>query len=399
MLHPQPFQPTVATQAHQQALAPVLSSRRGLAERRPGSGSSPVPKRVLSAKLLAGRRGRVRIPATSQEALELLKRSSDEAEKRALRDQLVRNNLPLVYAVIARMGRTLALPQEDLRQIGSLGLLRAIDAFEPARGRTLSSFAVPYIRGAIQHELRDRASLMRVPRPLWELRRRATVLQDRRRRLGQPQLAPAQLAEALDCSTPQVVEALQVSAVVEMRSLDAPTGGDSGDEATGRTLLELIPDPGSLAADPEDGAEASDGLMEVLLSADSSPMASGSADWNETAPGHGGAAMEVVPRGLERPVAAAGQRELASHPQVPTGWPIPPERSWLQRRLLALTLQERQLLLGHVCQGRSWAELGRELGLHPRQAQRRTVALLSRLEAEAKRWRLSEADGGSAARV
>lgn len=274
----------------------------------------------------------MRTPATNQDALAALKRSSDPAERQALRSELLRRNLPLVYAITARLGRTHALPQEDLRQIGSLGLLRAIDAFEPSQGRTLSSFAVPYIRGAIQHELRDRASLMRIPRPLWELRRRATVLQDRRRRLGQRQLTPAQLAEALDCSTSQVVEALQVSAVVEMRSLDALSSGEGGEETGSRTLLDQLADPASLPS--------------------------------------------ALP---------------ASEPRVPTGWPVSPELSWLQQRLLALSPLERELVLGHIDGSCSWAELGRELGLHPRQAQRRTVTLLSRLQAEGQRWR----EGGS----
>lgn len=394
MLHHQPFQAPINPQSHQQGLAPALSSRRGLAERSPCSGSSPAPKKIISAKSLTGRRGRVRTPTTNQEALEALKRSNDEAEKRALRDQLVRNNLPLVYAVTARLGHNLALPQEDLRQIGSLGLLRAIDAFEPSRGRTLSSFAVPYIRGAIQHELRDRASLMRVPRPLWELRRRATVLQDRRRRLGQPQLAPAQLAEALDCSTPQVVEALQVSAVVEMRSLDAPAGGEDSDASTGRTLLELLADPGSLSeALPEQTAEAPDGFIEALLSAEPLPASPG------PAPGERASRQQAAPGELSPSAPADRRSQLVSRAQPPTGWPALTERSWLQRRLLKLTPQERQLLLGHVCLGRSWAELGRELQLHPRQAQRRTVALLSRLEAEAKRWRAGDADGSPQAPV
>ena len=93
--------------------------------------------------------------------------------------------------------------------------------------------------------------------------------------------------------------------------------------------------------------------------------------------------------GDEAPAAipAPSRRELASVPQIPTGWPTSPELSWLQHRLLALTPLERELVLGHVCGGRSWAELGRDLGLHPRQAQRRTVALLSRLQAEGQRWR------------
>ena len=321
----------------------------------------------------------MRTPATNQDALTALKRSSDPAERQALRSELVRRNLPLVYAITARLGRTQALPQEDLRQIGSLGLLRAIDAYEPSQGRTLSSFAVPYIRGAIQHELRDRASLMRIPRPLWELRRRASVLQDRRRRLGQRQLTPAQLAEALDCSTSQVVEALQVSAVVEMRSLDVPSSGEGGEEPGSRTLLDQLADPASLTRAFADTAPHAGDFLDAWIGAGWSQERSepDPSDASQAQP------IEAIP--------SSSVRELTSEPMAPTGWPASPELSWLQQRLLALPSLERELLLGHVCGRRTWAELGRDLGLHPRQAQRRTVTLLNRLQAEGKRWR----DGGS----
>ncbi len=327
----------------------------------------------------------MRPPSTNHEALAALSRCSDQAERQALRSQLVRNNLPLVYAIVARMGPTPAIPREDLRQIGSLGLLRAIDAFEPSQGRTLSSFAVPYIRGAIQHELRDRASLMRIPRPLWELRRRATVLQDRRRRLGQSQLAPAQLAEALDCSTSQVVEALQVSAVVDMRSLDASGGGDGGEEVAGRTLLEQLPDPASLTDAATADAPAA-GPIAALLAAAAHPGCTG-----------GSLPPAPAPAADEWPAAAAPSADLrprAAEPCLPTGWPVSPELSWLQQRLLGLSELERWLVMGHVCAGRSWVELARDLGLHPRRVQRRTVALIARLQAEGQRWR---DDSGAAA--
>jgi RNA polymerase sigma-B factor len=329
----------------------------------------------------------MKMPETNQDALEALKRSNDPAERQHLRSELVRRNLPLVYAVTARLGRTQVLPQEDLRQIGALGLLRAIDAYEPSQGRTLSSFAVPYIRGAIQHELRDRASLMRIPRPLWELRRRATVLQDRRRRLGQTQLAPAQLAEALDCSTSQVVEALQVSTVVDMRSLDAGGAGDGGEEPVGRTLLDQLPDPASL---PDAAADApAAGPIDALFAAAAHPGGSG-----------GSLPAAQAPAATKGPAVAphpADPCRMAAEPCLPTGWPLSPELSWLQQRLLGLSELERKLVMGHVCAGRTWAEIGRELGLHPRRVQRRTVALLTRLQAEGQRWRNATAAAATSA--
>lgn len=223
------------------------------------------------------------------------------------------------------MACTAQLPMDDLRQIGSIGLLRAIEAFAPERGRSLSSFAVPYIRGAIQHELRDRYSLMRIPRDLWELRRRASTAQERRRRRGEAALAPAQLAELLACSPERLIEALNLNDVMDMRSLDAPAPREGGGEAEASNLLDLLADPRSLNGSPCPGAETA---------------ASGDGDGRQ---------------------------------------------AWMRRSLEALAPLERTLLLGHICWGQSWAELGRDLGLHPRQAQRRTLTLMARLLEEGRR--------------
>jgi len=378
MLDPSSIQASVSHQVPRQTATSGQPRRHLLTEKHPKPGSPSGRREALRAESATTRRGKAgRPPLSNQDALAALKRAEDPAQRQALRSELVRRNLPLVYAVIARLGRTQALPQDDLRQIGALGLLRAIDAYQPSQGRTLSSFAVPYIRGAIQHELRDRASLMRIPRPLWELRRRATVLQDRRRRLGQPQLDPAQLATALACPISQVVEALQVSAVVEMRSLDAPGSWD-GEESTARTLLDQLPDPASLKDARTEEAPAG-GRIERLFST--------GADRQQRdcpAPGASGTA-EVG--GAAAPISPADLREMGVEPCLPTGGDGPAELSWLEQRLLGLTALERELLMGHICAGRSWADIGRELGLHPRRVQRRTVALLRTLQAEGNRWR------------
>jgi len=368
------------------------------------TGSQPRKNPAAKASASGNRRFK-RSSGDNQAALEALNRARNPAERVALRNQLVHANLPLVYAITGRMGGTLGLPHEDLRQIGSLGLLRAIEAFQPSRGRSLSSFAVPYIRGAIQHELRDRCSLMRIPRPLWELRRRATVLQDRRRRLGQSQLAPARLAESLGCPITQLVEALHVGAVVEMRSLDAPVARKAGERGGAQTLVDLVADPATLTwarleppgpwddepmAGPTRGQGGDDGSGKAQPQADRS-----STDATEESPRRGSWRHgNRQPQGAGDGAATAGSNSPGPSDDGRPGTPpaIPPELSWLQRRLAGLTVLERELVLGHVCCGRSWAELARELGLHPRQAQRRTVALLRRLQEEGQRWRQA---GGS----
>jgi RNA polymerase sigma-B factor len=94
----------------------------------------------------------------------------------AARDDLVQHYLPLVIT-IARRYEHCGEPLEDLVQVGSIGLINAIDRFDPARGTKLSSFAIPTIEGEIRRELRDRGSTVRLPRSVQAAR--TSVLRSR----------------------------------------------------------------------------------------------------------------------------------------------------------------------------------------------------------------------------
>jgi RNA polymerase sigma-B factor len=86
-----------------------------------------------------------------------------------IRNQLVRLNAGLVRTIAHRLSRQCAEPYEDLEQIGFMGLIRAIERFDPHQGCAFSSFAVPYIRGEILHFLRDSGYLVKIPRRWQEL--------------------------------------------------------------------------------------------------------------------------------------------------------------------------------------------------------------------------------------
>ncbi len=86
-----------------------------------------------------------------------------------LRNKLVELNAGLVRKVAHQVCRKCAEPYEDLEQIGYLGLIRAIERFDPHQGSAFSSFAIPYIRGEMLHYLRDKGSMMRIPRRWQEL--------------------------------------------------------------------------------------------------------------------------------------------------------------------------------------------------------------------------------------
>ncbi|MBD2100920.1 RNA polymerase sigma factor SigF [Leptolyngbya sp. FACHB-261] len=81
-----------------------------------------------------------------------------------LRNHLVRVNAGLVRKVAHQVSHQCAEPYEDLEQLGYLGLIRAIERFDPRQGCAFSSFAVPYIRGEMLHFLRDRSSSVKIPR-------------------------------------------------------------------------------------------------------------------------------------------------------------------------------------------------------------------------------------------
>jgi RNA polymerase sigma-B factor len=148
-----------------------------------------------------------------------------------LRAALVERFMPLARS-IAKRYRKAEEPFDDLLQVASLGLLKAVDRFEPDRGIAFSSFAVPTIIGELRRHFRDRCWSVRPPR---ELQERALEV-DRYRseltsRLGR---APSvrEIGQALELDDEQVLEALQAQQGMRAASLDAPRGGGDDQAAT-----------------------------------------------------------------------------------------------------------------------------------------------------------------------
>jgi RNA polymerase sigma-B factor len=118
-----------------------------------------------------------------------------------LRNQLVRLNAGLVRKIAHRIRHQCAEPYEDLEQIGYLGLIRAIERFNPSQGCAFSSFAVPYIRGEMLHFLRDRSSSVKVPRRWQDLQKEGQKVRiELAKKLGrQPQ--DAEIAQEMGISS------------------------------------------------------------------------------------------------------------------------------------------------------------------------------------------------------
>jgi RNA polymerase sigma-B factor len=127
-------------------------------------------------------------------------------------------------------------PVDDLVQVGAIGLIKAVDRFEPERGHELRAVAVPAIEGEIRHHLRDRAPLVRAPRPVQELAARVRSAQVELGAKTGRLPTPAELAEAVGATEDDVVQALQSRApAVPLEPEHAPAAPD--DLADERALL------------------------------------------------------------------------------------------------------------------------------------------------------------------
>jgi RNA polymerase sigma-B factor len=145
------------------------------------------------------------------------------------RELLVERFLPLARQLARRYQRA-SEPLDDLLQVASMGLIKAIDRFDADRDIAFSSYAVPTILGEIKRHFRDRTWAVRVPRDLQELTlkvdRAVGELSEQLRR--QPSIA--EIGAILGTDEEQVLEALQAGGAYRAVSFDAPRGNGGGDE-------------------------------------------------------------------------------------------------------------------------------------------------------------------------
>lgn len=137
----------------------------------------------------------------------------------ALRDELVRGHLPVAQHIARRFSRR-GEPEEDLEQVATLGLINAVDRYDPERGTDFLSYAVPTITGEVRRHFRDQAWSMRVPRRLKDLNvTLSSAMSSMSQTLGRAPNA-AELAVHLDLPKEDVLEALEASHAYRSGSLD-----------------------------------------------------------------------------------------------------------------------------------------------------------------------------------
>ncbi|MEX0588908.1 MAG: sigma-70 family RNA polymerase sigma factor, partial [Cyanobium sp.] len=256
--------------------------------------------------------------------LQSMAASPDAATRLWWRNALVKHNLALVRMVAQRQSQRSGRPFDELVSAGGLGLIRAVEAFDLRQTCNFSSFAVPYIRGAMLHDVRDHGQPLHTPRRLRELQQRARRLQEQQRGQGLAPLGAAALAEALGCRIAQLEEAAAVQRALQVGSLDAPISSGGDGEEAGCLLDQLV-------AVSKSASEISGEVGEV----------------NATEP----------------------ELELEQE-----------QGHWLHAQFTRLGALEKRLLEGHWIEGLSWKELALELKLTSRDAQRQGDALLTWLQ-------------------
>ncbi|WP_042448719.1 SigB/SigF/SigG family RNA polymerase sigma factor [Streptacidiphilus jiangxiensis] len=151
-----------------------------------------------------------------------------------VRNTLIELNLALVRYAVAQF-RHRAEPTEDLLQVGIVGLIKAINRFDPARNVEFSTFALPTITGELKRFFRDTSWSVRVPRRLQELRLRLAKARDELSQQLERDPDDAELAEYLHVSEADIAEGQAVSNAYTAGTLESPEA-DEGEGLQTRRL-------------------------------------------------------------------------------------------------------------------------------------------------------------------
>ena len=142
-----------------------------------------------------------------------------------LRDEIVRSQVGLAE-YLARRFKNRGEPIEDLIQVALLGLLKAVERFDPSRGLEFSTFATPTIVGELKRHFRDKGWAVRVPRRVQELHlRMGTVVNNLSQELGRSPTSP-EIAQRAEVSVDEVLEAMEAGRAYRFSSIDAPAADD-----------------------------------------------------------------------------------------------------------------------------------------------------------------------------
>ncbi len=194
----------------------------------------------------AGRQSR-KLTWDKQLTRELFRRYRLEGDE-AARDELITMYLNLVKYLASRF-RNRGEPIDDLIQVGTIGLIKAIDRFDIDRQVEFTTYATPTIVGELKRYFRDKGWAIKVPRRLQELSFRVNQAMDTLTQKLQRSPSIAEIAEHIGVTTEEVLEAMETSEAYNFVSLESDRGGDGSDTFS---ILEYIGQDDQLMAVVDD---------------------------------------------------------------------------------------------------------------------------------------------------
>ena len=169
-------------------------------------------------------------PTHEVPASQLFERWRRHKDRRA-RDELIERFLPLARKLARRYAQS-SEPYDDLAQVASLGLVKAVERFDPDRGFAFSSFAVPTIVGELKRYFRDTAWALHVDRGAQEKARKLTGAQEKLTLRSGRMPTVDELAQYLEMTQEEVLDGLQTAEAYGAVSLDAPMSSEDDEDST-----------------------------------------------------------------------------------------------------------------------------------------------------------------------
>jgi len=242
--HPAEAQGAPAPAPTAKGPAPTGQTAQTPAEQASGTVPAAAPARDAAAEARAAARAAARatrdLPATpkgklawdkarTRELFSLYKDKGDEAA----RDELIMSHLNLVRFLASKF-KNRGEPLDDLIQVGTIGLIKAIDRFDPSRGLEFTTYATPTILGEIKRHFRDKGWSIRVPRRLQELSAKVNQATDELTKELQRSPSTEEVAAKLGVSVDEVLEAMESSGAYSSVPLEA----GSSDEEDGPAIID-----------------------------------------------------------------------------------------------------------------------------------------------------------------
>ncbi len=165
------------------------------------------------------------------------KNTKDEKKKRMLHLKIVEEAMDLVKKIANTIAIQSNIPNEDLIQVGSLGLIKAIEFYRLDMNTKFRTYATYFIKGEIKHYLRDKASIIKAPRELQELLFKINTAKKKLNETGNEDPTPEQIAEFLDLPVSKINEVIEIERCKSTLSLDQSFMQEDEDIS----LLDKIP--------------------------------------------------------------------------------------------------------------------------------------------------------------